>query len=148
SPEYLTPPSAITGTPVPCNALADSNTAESWGTPTPAITRVVQILPGPTPTFTASAPASAKATAASAVAMFPTITSRSGNCCLIFLQVSITPLEWPWAVSIDITSTPAAFNASTPSAISAVTPTAAPPLTLPYSSLQALGLSLLLSMSL
>ena len=56
---------------------------------------VVQIDPGPTPTFTASAPASANAMAASGVAIFPTITSKSGNASLIFLQVSITPLECP-----------------------------------------------------
>jgi len=35
--------------------------AVTWGTPTPATTRVVQIEPGPTPTLTASAPASMSA---------------------------------------------------------------------------------------
>ncbi len=39
--------------------------AVSWGTPTPATMRVVQIEPGPMPTFTASAPASIRALAAS-----------------------------------------------------------------------------------
>ena len=59
SPEYLMPPSAITGmSPAPSTA---SNTAVSCGTPTPVTTRVVQIDPGPTPTFTASTPRSTSA---------------------------------------------------------------------------------------
>ena len=41
--------------------------AESWGTPTPATIRVVQIEPGPMPTLTASAPASINALVPSAV---------------------------------------------------------------------------------
>ena len=65
SPEYLMPPSAITGTFDPSAARAASITAVSWGTPTPATMRVVQIEPGPMPTFTASAPASIRALAAS-----------------------------------------------------------------------------------
>ena len=69
SPEYLMPPSAITGTsPAPSTA---SSTAVSCGTPTPVTTRVVQIEPGPTPTFTASTPRSTSASAASRVAMLP-----------------------------------------------------------------------------
>src|SRR5690606_15535435 len=139
SPEYLIPPSAMTGTPLPLTASAHSYTADSCGTPTPAITRVVQILPGPTPTLMASAPASARATAASAVAMLPTITSKSGNSFFTFLHASMTPLECPWAVSMEITSTPADFKASILSMMSPVTPTAAPTLNLPYSSLQAWG---------
>ena len=95
SPENLTPPSAMIGTPLPATAFADSYTADSCGIPTPAIILVVHILPGPTPTFMASAPASAKAIAASAVAIFPTITSRSGKCALTFLHASITPFECP-----------------------------------------------------
>ena len=59
SPEYLIPPSAITGTPC-FAAVAQSSTAVICGTPTPATTRVVQIEPGPIPTLTASAPASIK----------------------------------------------------------------------------------------
>src|SRR6185312_15764831 len=56
SPEYLMPPSAITGTsPAPSMA---SSTAVSCGTPTPVTTRVVQMEPGPTPTFTALTPRS------------------------------------------------------------------------------------------
>ena len=65
SPEYLTPPSAIIGTPASRPARAASITAVSCGTPTPATMRVVQIEPGPIPTFTASAPASIRARAAS-----------------------------------------------------------------------------------
>src|SRR3989454_158606 len=56
SPEYLMPPSAMTGTsPAPSTA---SRMAVICGTPTPVTTRVVQIEPGPTPTFTASTPRS------------------------------------------------------------------------------------------
>ena len=61
SPELRTPPSAITGMPWPASACTASYTAVTCGTPTPATTRVVQMLPGPCPTFTASAPASASA---------------------------------------------------------------------------------------
>ena len=65
SPEYLIPPSAMTGTPEPLAARAASATAVSCGTPTPATMRVVQMLPGPMPTLMASAPASIRARAAS-----------------------------------------------------------------------------------
>ncbi len=65
SPEYLIPPSAMTGAPDALAAREASITAVSWGTPTPATMRVVQMLPGPMPTFTASAPASISARAAS-----------------------------------------------------------------------------------
>src|SRR5438128_1321210 len=61
SPEYLMPPSAMTGTsPAPSTA---SWIAVICGTPTPVTTRVVQIEPGPTPTLTASAPRSTSAAA-------------------------------------------------------------------------------------
>src|SRR5690606_17759674 len=73
SPVYRTPPSAITGIPVPLRAAATSNTAENCGYPTPATTLVVQIDPGPIPTLTASAPCLTRYLAASAVAIFPTI---------------------------------------------------------------------------
>src|ERR1700684_706104 len=61
SPENWMPPSAITGTPAGPAARAASYTAVICGTPTPATTLVVQIVPGPTPTLTASAPASIRA---------------------------------------------------------------------------------------
>jgi hypothetical protein len=48
--------------------------AVSCGTPTPAMTRVVQMEPGPIPTFTASAPAPISALVASAVATLPATT--------------------------------------------------------------------------
>ena len=51
------PPSAMSGTPAFSSTLAQSEMAVSWGTPTPATTRVVQIDPGPMPTLTPSAPA-------------------------------------------------------------------------------------------
>ncbi len=52
SPEYLMPPSAMTGMPRAAAAWAASAIAVSCGTPTPATTRVVQMEPGPTPTLT------------------------------------------------------------------------------------------------
>ncbi len=63
SPEYCMPPSPITGTPAGRAARAASMIADTWGTPTPATTRVVQMEPGPTPTLMASAPASTSALA-------------------------------------------------------------------------------------
>ena len=48
--------------------------AVTWGTPTPATTRVVQIEPGPTPTLTASTPASTRACAPARVATLPPMT--------------------------------------------------------------------------
>ena len=74
SPEYLTPPSATIGVPVRAASSATSMIAVSWGTPTPATTRVVQIEPGPMPTFTASAPRSIRMRAPSAVATLPATT--------------------------------------------------------------------------
>ena len=61
SPEVRMPPSAIAGTPCSRQAAAVSSTAVNCGTPTPATTRVVQMLPGPMPILTASAPASISA---------------------------------------------------------------------------------------
>jgi hypothetical protein len=81
SPEYLMPPSAITGTSPA--ARAASMIAVSCGTPTPATIRVVQIEPGPIPTFTASAPAPISARVASAVATLPAITCTSFDSFLI-----------------------------------------------------------------
>ena len=80
------------------------------GTPTPATTRVVQIAPGPMPTFTASAPASISASAASPVAMLPATTSNSPESAAIRATISITPREWPCAVSTTRTSAPAAIE--------------------------------------
>src|ERR1700757_5386802 len=71
SPEYCSPPSAITGTPAGPHTATASRIAVICGAPTPATTRVVQIDPGPTPTFTASAPASTRAAGAALVATVP-----------------------------------------------------------------------------
>ena len=60
-------------------ALATSIMAVNCGTPTPAITRVVQIDPGPIPTFTASAPALSSASVASPVAILPATSCMSGH---------------------------------------------------------------------
>ncbi len=117
------------------------DTALIWGTPIPATIRVVQIEPGPMPTFTPSAPASTSANAAEAVAIFPPITCMSGKVVLTQRTRSITPLEWPWAVSTTITSAPALTNADTRSSVSAPVPTAAPTLKRPWLSLHAFGKS-------
>src|SRR6202030_1970621 len=61
SPEYLMPPSAITGVLLFFATSTESMIAVSCGTPTPATMRVVQIEPGPMPTLMASAPASISA---------------------------------------------------------------------------------------
>src|SRR3989338_2416975 len=55
SPDVRMPPSAMTGTLYLRATDTTSSTAESCGTPTPEMRRVVQMLPGPTPTFTAAA---------------------------------------------------------------------------------------------
>ncbi len=56
SPEYLMPPSAISGTPASRAARAHSAMAVICGTPAPETTRVVQIEPGPMPTLMPSTP--------------------------------------------------------------------------------------------
>ena len=78
SPECFTPPSAMIGTPWRSPTRAQSLMAVICGTPMPATTRVVQMLPGPMPTFTASAPASMSASVASAVATLPATTGTFG----------------------------------------------------------------------
>ena len=85
SPEYLIPPSAITGMPESAAASATSEIAVSCGTPTPATIRVVHIEPGPIPTLSASTPIEIKSSAASAVAMLPTHNSAS----ILSLMVSV-----------------------------------------------------------
>ena len=65
SPEYLMPPSAMTGMPCLVAARAASVMAVIWGIPAPVTMRVVQMEPGPMPTLTASAPASMRAMAPS-----------------------------------------------------------------------------------
>ena len=113
SPEYCRPPSPMTGTPKGRQARAASAMAVTWGTPTPATTRVVQIEPGPTPTLTASAPASHRAPAASKVATLPPTTSTSfaAGSALRRAIMSISALEWPCAVSTTRTSTPSSTSA-------------------------------------
>ncbi len=109
SPEYLMPPSAMTGTsPAPSTA---SNTAVSCGTPTPVTTRVVQIEPGPTPTFTASTPRSTSAALPRASPRCRRSSCTSGNASRTRAVASSTPSLWPCAVSITSTSTPASTSA-------------------------------------
>ena len=78
SPEYLMPPSAMIGTSWRSATSTQSAMAVICGTPMPATTRVVQMLPGPMPTLTASAPASISAFAASAVATLPAMSCTFG----------------------------------------------------------------------
>src|SRR5690625_7393802 len=83
SPVKRIPPSPITGTPEDLIAFLALYIALNCGTPTPATTLVVHILPGPTPTLTASTPASTRASAPESVATFQPTTCKSGNCFLI-----------------------------------------------------------------
>ena len=133
------PPSAINGTSVPRRASATLATAVICGIPTPATTRVVQIEPGPMPTLTASAPASTRSPAASAVAMLPAMTWTWGKWLLTQRTMSITPLEWPCAVSTTRTSTSAWTRASTRSSVPVPVPTAAPTSRRSRASLHAVG---------
>src|ERR1041385_335789 len=103
SPEYLIPPSEMIGFPCFSAHSAQSATAVTCGTPTPATTRVVQIDPGPMPIFTASAPARTSDCVASAVATLPAITCTSHS---DFTRSTIcgTEAECPCAVSTTSTS--------------------------------------------
>ncbi len=149
SPLYRMPPSAISGMSYSLRALDTSYTALSWGTPTPAMMRVVHIDPGPMPTLTPSAPFSARKRAASPVAIFPTTTSTwSPKASLTECRVSMTPRLCPCAVSMTRASTPASTSAEARSRLSAVTPMPAATRRRPSASLHALGLSLALVMSL
>ena len=110
SPEYLMPPSAITGVPVLRAASTASMIAVSCGTPTPATIRVVQIEPGPMPTLMESAPESISALAPSAVATLPATTCTLFDSRFTRPTASSTCCEWPCAVSITTRSTPASIN--------------------------------------
>ena len=100
------PPSAMIGVPCRVANLRQSRMAVIWGTPTPATILVVQIDPGPTPTLTASTPALMSAWAPSAVATLPAISSHL-KFFLVSLMASMTLFEWPWEVSMTMTSQPA-----------------------------------------
>jgi hypothetical protein len=67
------PPSEITGSFTLSQNSITSKSAENCGTPTPAITRVVHIEPGPMPTLTPSTPASKSAFFVSGLAKTLTI---------------------------------------------------------------------------
>src|SRR5438552_1963581 len=100
SPEYLMPPSAMIGTPVPFAAREASMMAVSWGTPAPVTTRVVQMEPGPMPTLRPSTPSAMRSFAPSYVATLPAMICISGRRWRIALMASMTFAVWPWAVSI------------------------------------------------
>src|SRR3974390_2251735 len=147
SPEYLMPPSAITGVPFAFAASTQSMMAVSCGTPTPATTRVVQIEPGPSPTLIAAAPKSISALAPSAVATLPATTCTALDSFLMRDTASRTMREWPGAVSTTTKSTPAAISDSV--RVNPLSPTvvAAATRRRPCSSLQAFGLATAFSMS-
>ena len=148
SPENLIPPSAISGTPCRCAARAHIAIAVTCGTPMPVTTRVVQIDPGPMPTLTASTPIFIRSSAPSSVATLPATMSTPANVFLSARTVSMTPDEWPWAVSTTRTSTRASTSARARSISSGPTPTAAPTRSLPRASLQACGYLITFWMSL
>ena len=139
SPENLIPPSAIIFTLPFFSTSLISIIAVIWGTPIPAIILVVQIDPGPIPIFTASTPAFSNSNAASAVAILPPMISTSLKVFLRVLIVSITFLEWPWALSTTKTSTPASERASALSIVFFSVPIAAATLSLPELSFVASG---------
>src|SRR5437879_5657452 len=123
SPEYLMPPSAMTGmSPAPRTA---STIAVICGTPIPVTTRVVQIDPGPTPTLIASTPRSARSRAPDSVATFPATSCASGKASRKQATASSTPWLCPWAESTTITSQPASSSAWARARTSGVPPTAA-----------------------
>src|SRR5262249_61719186 len=71
SPEYLMPPSAITGIFASAAVREASMMAVGCGTPAPVTVRGVQVDPGPTPALTASTPRSRRARAPDAVPTLP-----------------------------------------------------------------------------
>ena len=142
------PPSAMIGTLREAAACAHSRIDEIIGMPTPATTRVVQIEPAPMPTFTASTPASISASVPDAVATLPATMSVSGNSRRTRCTMSSTFWEWPCAVSITSTSTPAWTSAVARSMASRATPMAAPHRSRPSESFDALGYLIAFWMSL
>src|ERR1035441_5464149 len=104
SPEYLMPPSAMTGIPCSRAARAASAMAVICGMPAPVTMRVVQLDPGPMPTLMASAPASISASAPSYVATLPARRPTVGNALFTSRIASSTREEWPCAESMASTS--------------------------------------------
>ena len=110
------------------------------GTPMPATTRVVQIEPAPMPTFTASTPASIERlgrlgrgdVAGDEIGVRELAADAARPC-------RCTPCEWPCAVSMTSTSTPAATSACARSIESLAMPMAAPQRSRPSASLHAFG---------
>nr|KEP23645.1 hypothetical protein DA06_06290 [Georgenia sp. SUBG003] len=141
SPEYCSPPSAMSGTPAGRHACAARCTAVTCGTPTPATTRVVQMEPGPTPTLTASTPASTSAWAPSRVATFPPMICTPENALSFFIRaiMSSSSRASPFAVSATRTSAPASARAVARSQASPQYPMAAPTRSRPSESLVAWG---------
>ena len=118
------------------------------GTPMPATTRVVQMLPGPMPTLTQSAPALMRASVPSAVATLPAIRPTSGKCSFTRRTQRMMLALWPWAESSTSASTPAETSAPARSRMSLVTPMAAAQSSLPWLSLAEFGYFTTFSMSL
>ena len=126
----------MTVTPAGRATEATSWIAVNWGMPTPEMTRVVQMEPGPTPTLMACTPALMRSEAPSAVTTLPATMGRSVS--LRRLETtSMTRVVWPVAASMNRASAPAELRALARSRYSGPTPTAAPQRRWPCSSLEA-----------
>ena len=88
----------------PLAALADRVIC---GTPTPEMTRVVQIEPGPDADLHRVGPGLDQGLRPFRRRHVAGDHVDRRSCCLISRTVSITLLEWPWAESTTSTSTPA-----------------------------------------
>lgn len=89
---------------------AVSISADSWGTPLPATTLVIQMLPFPIPHLIPSAPLLIKCYAPYPVAMDPETMSIEGNFYFNYYVALIANLEWPLATSTIKTSHPDLVN--------------------------------------
>src|ERR1019366_4516821 len=105
SPDFVMPPSARRRTPRLLAAVDATKRAVSWGMPTPATMRVVQMDPGPWPILTASAPQSARNSTPAALVTLPAMSVIDGKAPRTSLTTSPTPAVWPWAVETATAST-------------------------------------------
>src|ERR1035438_538965 len=105
SPDFVMPPSARRRTPRLLAAVDATKRAVSWGMPTPATMRVVQMDPGPWPILTAPAPQSARNSTPAALVTLPAMSVIDGKAPRTSLTTSPTPAVWPWAVETATAST-------------------------------------------
>ena len=129
------------------SAMRHSTSACTWGTPKLVFRRVVQPPPGPMPTLMPLTPRSARNRAPSAVATLPAISStspnRPRNCSIARAMTT----EWPCAMSMTRTSTPARISSAARSRKSPLAPIAAPTRSRPCASRVANGMRFCLRMS-